>query len=75
MKDKLYKNNHHTMYYVAKKTLLASFVFLCLSAAIGIPTTLNVLSTEPKSIKAEEVQTVDTSEETSLELESYSDNN
>lgn len=48
------------------------FVFLGLSAAIGIPTTLNVLSTEPKTLKAEEVERQDSSEETEdLELESY----
>ena len=72
MKDKLRKNNHHTMYYVAKKTLVSMFVFVGLGAAIGIPTTLNVLSSEPKSLKAEEVQTVETSEEESSELDQYS---
>ena len=72
MKDKLYKNNHHTMYYVVKKTLLSVSVFLGLSAAIGIPTTLNVLSSEPKSLKAEEVEHKEDSEDTQLELESYS---
>ena len=71
MKDKLYKNNHKTMYYVAKKTLLSVFVFLGLGAAIGIPTTLNVLSTEPKSLKAEEVEKVELSEEQDLDLETY----
>ena len=75
MKDKLYKNNHKTMYYVAKKTLLSAFVFLGLGAAIGIPTTLNVLSTEPTSLKAEEVERVETSEEEVAELETYSENN
>ena len=72
MKDKLHKNNHHTMYYVAKKTLVSAFVFVGLGAAIGIPTTLNVLSSEPKSLKAEEVQQVETSEEESSELDQYS---
>ena len=76
MKDKLYKNNHKTMYYVTKKTLLSMFVFLGLSAAIGIPTTLNVLSTEPNTLKAEEVERQDSSEETEdLELESYEETN
>ncbi len=72
MKDKLYKNNHKTMYYVTKKTLLSMFVFLGLSAAIGIPTTLNVLSTEPVDLHAE-VEKENTSEEESQELESYED--
>ena len=71
MKDKLYKNNHHTMYYVTKKTLLSCAVFIGLSAAIGIPTTLNVLSTEPKSLKAEEVEVVEQEQEENLELEEY----
>lgn len=73
MKDKLYKNNHKTMYYVTKKTLLSMFVFLGLSAAIGIPTTLNVLSTEPTNLKAEEVEVVESSEEVNEDLESYSE--
>ena len=71
MKDKLYKNNHHTMYYVTKKTLLSCAVFIGLSAAIGIPTTLNVLSTEPKSLKAEEVEVVEQEQEEDIELEEY----
>ena len=75
MKDKLYKNNHHTLYYVTKKTLLSMLVFVGLSAAIGIPTTLNVLSSDPKSLKAEEVETVETSEEPLPELDQYSNNN
>ena len=75
MKDKLYKNNHHTMYYVAKKTLLSVVCFAGLAAAIGIPTTLNVLSYEPTGLKAEEVEKVDTSLEEVEKLESYSDNN
>jgi len=75
MKDKLYKNNHHTLYYAARKTLLSMFVFLGLSAAIGIPTTLNVLSAEPKSLKAEEVETVETSDEEASELDQYSSTN
>ena len=75
MKDKLYKNNHHTMYYVTKKALLSCAVFIGLSAAIGIPTTLNVLSSEPKSLIAEEVEVVETSEEEVNELDQYSSNN
>ncbi|MCR4879817.1 MAG: hypothetical protein K5906_02550 [Bacilli bacterium] len=61
------------MYYVTKKTLLSMFVFLGLSAAIGIPTTLNVLSTEPTNLKAEEVEVVESSEEVNEDLESYSE--
>ena len=75
MKDKLYKNNHHTLYYVTKKTLLSLVVFVGLGAVIGIPTTLNVLSSEPKSLKAEEVEKVETNEEDTSELDQYSDNN
>ena len=63
------------MYYVTKKTLLSCAVFIGLSAAIGIPTTLNVLSTEPKSLRAEEVERVEESSEENLELETYTSNN
>ena len=75
MKDKLYKTNHKTAYYVMKKTLVSFAIFLGVGMAVGIPTTLNVLSTEPTSLKAEEVERVDTSEEEVLELEEYSENN
>ena len=75
MKDKLYKNNHHTMYYVAKKTLVSVSVFLGLGAAVAIPTTLNVLSSEPKGLRAEEVEHVDNSEEEAIEtIENNSEN-
>ena len=75
MKDKLYKNNHHTVYYATKRALISFAIVLGVGAAVAIPTTLNVLSSEPKSLRAEEVEKVETSEETDSELEQYSDNN
>ena len=75
MKDKLYKTNHKTAYYVMKKTLVSFAIFLGVGMAVGIPTTLNVLSAEPKSLKAEEVETVDTSDEEASELDQYSSTN
>lgn len=72
MKDKLYKNNHKTAYYVVKRTLVSFAIFLGVGVAVGIPTTLNVLSTEPKTLKAEEVNKVETSEEEDSELDQYS---
>ena len=75
MKDKLHKNNHHTLYHVTKKALISCAVFVGLSATIGIPVTLNVLSSEPKSLRAEEIETVETSEEIVPELDQYSSEN
>ena len=72
MKDKLYKNNHKTAYYVVKRTLISFAIFLGVGVAVGIPTTLNVLSTEPKTLKAEEVLKDETSEEEDSELDQYS---
>jgi len=74
MKDKLYKTNHKTAYYVMRKTLLSLAIFIAVGAAVGIPTTLNVLSLEPKGLKAEEAEKVETSEESS-ELDLYSSSN
>lgn len=72
MKDKLKKNNHHTLYYLGRKVALSFAIFASLGAAIAIPTTLNVLTSEPKTLKAEEAQKVDNSEEDPLSLASYS---
>lgn len=75
MKDKLKKNNHYTLYYLSRKVALSFAIFAAFGAAVAIPTTLNVLSSEPKTLKAEENQTVDNSEEDTLSLESYSSEN
>ena len=75
MKDKLYKTNHNTAYYVMKKTLVSFAIFLGVGMAVGIPTTLNVLSSEPKTLKAEEGLKVETSEEETSELDQYSSEN
>ena len=75
MKDKLYKTNHKTAYYVMKKTLVSFAIFLGVGMAVGIPTTLNVLSSEPKTLKAEEGLKVETSEEETSELDQYSSEN
>ena len=75
MKDKLYKTNHKTAYYVMKKTLVSFAIFLGVGMAVGIPTTLSVLSSEPKTLKAEEGLKVETSEEETSELDQYSSEN
>ena len=72
MKDKLYKTNHKTMYYVAKNTLLSFSIFLGAAVAVAIPTTINLLTTEPTKIKAEENSSSEvTNNEEEINLLSY----
>ena len=73
MKDKLYKNNHKRMYYVMRKTLLSLAVFVGVATAVAIPTTLNVLRTEPTTLKAAEVEEKVEKEKVEESLEEYND--
>ena len=72
MKDKLTKTNHYTLYYLSRKVAVSCAIFVAFGAAIAIPTTLNVLTSEPKTLRAEETEKVENSEEESLPLDSYS---
>ena len=71
MKDKLYKTNHKTMYYVGRKALLSLVLFLGLGVAVGIPTTINVLTSEPTQGLAEGNSSNSTSEDVESEDNSY----
>jgi len=53
MKNKLTKYNHKAFYYIARKTLFIAVFFVCLSAAVAVPTTINVLTTAPSRGLAE----------------------
>ena len=72
MKNKLYKYNHKAFYYIARKTLFTTALILGLSVAVGLPTTINLLTTHPSPGLAEgnssEMSEVIDSEE-SLELD------
>ena len=63
MKDKLYKTNHKTMYYVVRKAALTCSVFLGLAVAIGVPTTVNLLVTQPHTGEALASEASNTEEE------------
>jgi len=47
MKDKLYKYNHKAFYYVSRKALFIAVLFSGLTVAVGVPTTLNMLTINP----------------------------
>ena len=53
MKNKLTKTYHKAFYYIARKTLFVGAFIICLSAAIAVPTTINVLTTAPSKGLAE----------------------
>lgn len=74
MKNKLTKYNHKAFYYIARKTLFVAAFFVFLSAAVAVPTTINVLTTAPSKglAEGEVLEVVEQSEEESQdELLSY----
>lgn len=74
MKDKLYKNNHKTFYYLSRKAVLSVAIFLGLAVAVAVPTTVNLLSNKQAlttQAQEEETETVNNNEENNLEELAY----
>lgn len=70
MKNKLVKYNHKAPYYIMRKIGFCAILFFCLSATVVVPTTINLLTTNP-SIGLAEGESSEITETENEELVSY----